>query len=162
MKIKIAILAFVALIATLSGLGTPAEAGPFNPADRWVQFEACETDEAEVWVAPCVWDARHQGNGIGKSFRTRQDGTVKFIKHHRAHRLQEGFEVPIWEACFWNGVHWNVPCVHDSLHPLSTGGGDLPHHLFHDGSFKMGDFDGDGYVTIKSLTHRRAHYLLGL
>lgn len=60
-----------------------------------------------------------------------------------------------WTACRWNGVRWNVPCVHDSRHndtAFSTS----------DGSFKMGDFNDDGYVDIKDITHRRAHYLLGL
>lgn len=125
---------------------------------RWVQVDACANDE---WVGtPCVWDARHQGNGKGDSLRYFKGGKVKVITHHRAHRLQEGFEVPIWDPCRWNGVRWNAPCVHDSRHPVSTGGGDIPAHTF-DGSFKMADVNGDGYIDIISLTHRRAHTLLG-
>lgn len=67
---------------------------------------------------------------------------------------------PVWQACFWNGVRWNVPCVHDARHPVSTGGGDITQHRF-SRSFKMGDFNGDGYIDIKTIRHRRAHNLLG-
>ena len=36
---------------------------------------------------PCVWDARHRGNGVGKSFVVRRDGRVVYVTHRRAHRL---------------------------------------------------------------------------
>jgi hypothetical protein len=45
----------------------------------------CRFDEA---AGPrCVWDARHMGNGGGRSFINSGDETVKYIRHARAHRL---------------------------------------------------------------------------
>lgn len=38
----------------------------------------------------CVWDARHMGNGAGKSFIARRDGTITYVTHRRAHRLIHG------------------------------------------------------------------------
>lgn len=35
----------------------------------------------------CVWDARHMGNGEGKSFRSNAEGKITFINHKRAHSL---------------------------------------------------------------------------
>jgi hypothetical protein len=39
---------------------------------------------------PCVWDARHRGNGHGRSFRVNRQGEVKFISHAQAHELMMG------------------------------------------------------------------------
>jgi hypothetical protein len=42
-------------------------------------------------VKRCVWDARHQGNGEGRSYiltRHRGDYLVAYVTHRRAHRLQ--------------------------------------------------------------------------
>jgi hypothetical protein len=42
-------------------------------------------------VKRCVWDARHQGNGEGRSYiltRFKGDYLVAYITHRRAHRLQ--------------------------------------------------------------------------
>ena len=36
---------------------------------------------------PCVWDARHMGNGDGRSFRLFADGSKKWLTHRRAHYL---------------------------------------------------------------------------
>lgn len=38
----------------------------------------------------CVWDARHQGNGLGQSTYTANDGRVFPIPHHIAHYLVNG------------------------------------------------------------------------
>lgn len=35
----------------------------------------------------CVWDARHQGNGIGRSFIHTRTGRVIYIPHRFAHAL---------------------------------------------------------------------------
>lgn len=41
--------------------------------------------------ARCVWDARHNGNGVGRSYVVvhggRDDAKIRFVSHRRAHRL---------------------------------------------------------------------------
>lgn len=44
---------------------------------------ACEYEDS----TNCVWDARHMGNGIGRSFIVHEDGSVTYVSHRRAHRL---------------------------------------------------------------------------
>lgn len=43
----------------------------------------CEYEDSNY----CVWDAKHMGNGEGKSFISTRTGKIKFITHRRAHRL---------------------------------------------------------------------------
>lgn len=50
---------------------------------------ACLTDEGESSFA-CVWDARHQGNGLGRSFVIRDSGRLVYVSHARAHFLLTG------------------------------------------------------------------------
>lgn len=38
-------------------------------------------------VGACVWDARHMGNGAGRSYLIQRDGDKMWITHRRAHRL---------------------------------------------------------------------------
>ena len=63
------------LIAVIWLAPAPAHAGNARP---------CRNDEPVG--GPCVWDARHQGNGTGKSFRVTRSGTVIFLTHREAHR----------------------------------------------------------------------------
>ena len=35
----------------------------------------------------CVWDARHMGNGSGRSFLATRDGRVIYLPHRAAHAL---------------------------------------------------------------------------
>jgi hypothetical protein len=64
----------------------PAHADPAGSA------RPCVTDEAGEGqpVVPCVWDARHRGNGKGRSFKVRADRTLVYVTHYRAHRLLFG------------------------------------------------------------------------
>lgn len=45
---------------------------------------ACQYEDSP---GPCVWDARHMGNGSGKSFIRKASGRVEYVGHRRAHRL---------------------------------------------------------------------------
>ena len=47
---------------------------------------AVTEDSCASGVARCVWDARHRGNGIGRSFILVR-GDVRYVTHQRAHRL---------------------------------------------------------------------------
>jgi hypothetical protein len=38
----------------------------------------------------CVWDARHMGNGAGRSYVAKPDGRVIYVSHARAHYLLTG------------------------------------------------------------------------
>lgn len=34
----------------------------------------------------CVWDAKHRGNGKGRSFIANGEGDIKYVSHRIAHR----------------------------------------------------------------------------
>lgn len=44
---------------------------------------ACPTEDSS-W---CVWDARHNGDGVGRSFWTDKRGNVHYVSHTRAHAM---------------------------------------------------------------------------
>lgn len=72
-------------------LAVSADAGSAKPAGEppvYPQRMArCVSEEHEGQrVFPCVWDARHQGNGRGDSLLMRRH-RVRVISHERAHRL---------------------------------------------------------------------------
>jgi hypothetical protein len=54
------------------------------PADAARTFEPCRFEDGP---GPCVWDAKHRGNGRGDSFIVRRDGRIVYISHRRAHRI---------------------------------------------------------------------------
>jgi hypothetical protein len=62
----------------------PASADPVNPV-RTV-YLPCPTDEGDG-NSDCVYDARHQGNGLGNSFYVGEGGKVSVLPHHIAHHL---------------------------------------------------------------------------
>ena len=47
----------------------------------------------------CVWDARHQGNGEGRSLLARKDGRITYIPHSAAHQLVHGTTRRPWGPC---------------------------------------------------------------
>ena len=51
------------------------------PAEAARSFKPCAREDGP---GPCVWDAKHRGNGIGHSFILRRDGRVVYISHGRA------------------------------------------------------------------------------
>jgi hypothetical protein len=62
------------------------------PYSRSPEWTVCRYEDGPVtWRKPCVWDARHRGNGDGQSFviRRHRDGgdTVEYVTHRRAHYL---------------------------------------------------------------------------
>lgn len=54
------------------------------PAQAARTLEPCAYEDGP---GPCVWDAQHRGNGIGRSFIMRRDGRVVYVTHRRAHRV---------------------------------------------------------------------------
>jgi len=85
-----------------TGLNVALAAVPAHSADRapanYVDSvfprglaHAPSEDGCVTGVKRCVWDARHQGNGRGKSLiltEYRDTYLAQPIRHHRAHRLQ--------------------------------------------------------------------------
>lgn len=51
-----------------------------NASTRWAP---CKTEDS----VSCIWDAKHMGNGEGRSFKSGPNGGIKYISHARAHRL---------------------------------------------------------------------------
>ena len=51
--------------------------------DGRTEYMPCEQEDQ----TNCVWDARHEGNGMGQSFFTGRDGRVWDLPHHIAHYL---------------------------------------------------------------------------
>ena len=50
----------------------------------------CRFEDGSGQAPGCVWDARHRGNGIGRSFIVTRVGdreTFTYVTHRQAHRL---------------------------------------------------------------------------
>lgn len=60
----------------LGGAALPADAAVKN-------WKPCKYEDSKN----CVWDAKHRGNGKGRSFICSKKGKITFISHKRAHRL---------------------------------------------------------------------------
>lgn len=79
--------ALLVLFIILSPSTTPATAEPAPSSAPTPVIYMCPSDEGESPILPCVYDARHLGNGQGTSFIIRRDGEVVHVTHKRAHRL---------------------------------------------------------------------------
>lgn len=71
------------MIATL--LSVAIAAAPIAHGDGGTRVP-CPTEDS----VGCVWDARHMGNGEGRSFVVRDSGRVVYVSHARAHYLLTG------------------------------------------------------------------------
>lgn len=83
----------LAVLATLLPQ-TPASAAKVDPVFPRGLPHAITEDACVEGVYRCVWDARHRGNGRGKSYiltRYRGDFLVKYVKHKRAHRIAKAW-----------------------------------------------------------------------
>lgn len=72
----------------------PAHAARPDPVFPRGLPHAVTEDACDAEVRRCVWDARHRGNGRGKSYiltRHRGDFLVKYVTHKRAHRLTKAW-----------------------------------------------------------------------
>jgi hypothetical protein len=75
-------IATAAIVAALTLSAAPASADLASSG-----LAPCVVEDQST---PCVWDARHRGNGHGRSFRVNRQGEVKFISHAQAHELMMG------------------------------------------------------------------------
>ena len=80
------------LIATALLATTIATAAPANAYRGWREVlqpgnaRPCKFEDSRF----CVWDARHMGNGQGRSFAADRRGGVHYITHRTAHRALHG------------------------------------------------------------------------
>lgn len=72
-------LGIAALAATAILVPTSAQAG-----DDGDHYTACVNEDGP---GPCVWDARHTGNGVGHSFFLKKNGHIVYLPHRLAHDL---------------------------------------------------------------------------
>lgn len=84
-KIMIALALMIALLMlptafSLARPSSPASAAPANTLPR------CAYEDGSGSGRVCVWDARHEGNGKGKSF-IKVGSRITYISHRTAHRL---------------------------------------------------------------------------
>lgn len=75
------------LALTLAGLAVVAAAAPaVSASGSRTEYMPCAQEDSNN----CVWDAKHQGNGIGRSYFVGRDGKVYPLPHHIAHALIYG------------------------------------------------------------------------
>lgn len=74
-----------AVVCVMSALGVATTAKADASVPVQAQWSPCANDEAEG--GPCVWDHKHMGNKIGRSFKLTATNKVVFITHKRAHSL---------------------------------------------------------------------------
>ncbi len=71
-----------AIVAAGLAIGGPSSASDSSRTE----YMPCGTEDS----VNCVWDARHAGNGQGRSFFVGRDGNVTYLPHHIAHYLVFG------------------------------------------------------------------------
>jgi hypothetical protein len=75
--------AVVAAVLTVALMAAPAQAH---------RMAHCHSDDGSG-PRPCVWDARHMGDGEGRSFVKRIGGRIDYVGHRRAHHLAYAIHV---------------------------------------------------------------------
>ena len=65
----------------------PLSATPTQAAVDPAEFPSCG-DEAGPEFFPCVWDAKHEGDGDGPSYILKRNGDAIFVPHRYAHGLR--------------------------------------------------------------------------
>ena len=86
-KTVLATAAIVTMFAGGMAVATADRADAAKPDPH--RMAACAAEDGGP-VLPCVWDARHRGNGAGRSFVVRRDESVRYVTHRRAHKLTHG------------------------------------------------------------------------
>jgi hypothetical protein len=76
------------ILAGLAIVAAVAVSSPAVSADGGTRVP-CEYEDS----VSCVWDGRHMGNGVGRSFVVKPDGRVIYVSHARAHYLLTGVQL---------------------------------------------------------------------
>lgn len=70
----------IEIIAAIAIVSASLSATPAHAAKQW---KPCKYEDS----LNCVWDARHMGNGHGRSLVAYKSGKIVYISHARAHRM---------------------------------------------------------------------------
>lgn len=62
----------------------PLDSDCSTPARTRRDWKPCHHEDS---TTRCIWDARHRGNGEGRSFKITRHGCHKWVSHRKAHRL---------------------------------------------------------------------------
>lgn len=84
-KIMIALALMIALLMLPTAFSLARPSSPASAASANT-LPACKNDDGSASARICVWDARHQGDGRGKSF-IKVGSRFTTISHRTAHRL---------------------------------------------------------------------------
>lgn len=90
----------IAASLSIGGCPAPADARPAPspapvPDHTAGRVAPCRDDSGSSRRRVCVWDARHMGNGRGRSFYAYRnafggDPVIRYVSHRRAHRALNG------------------------------------------------------------------------
>jgi hypothetical protein len=72
----LAALAAAAVVGTLTVV--PASAATHKP---------CAAEYQPLAASGCVWDGRHMGDKVGRSYFVHESGYVMYLPHRKAHRM---------------------------------------------------------------------------
>lgn len=117
-------------LALSIGLAAPANAATDQDPPIRTEWMPCQFDEGAV--RNCVWDAQHEGNGLGNSFFASQKGRIWVIPHHIAHYLINGnnargeyfacpYDGSITTDCIWEERVWLGRSGNDTPIPANIG-----------------------------------------
>lgn len=84
-KMITALALMIALFAMPTAISLARPSSPASAASANT-LPACKYEDGSGSGRVCVWDARHRGNGKGKSF-IKVGSRYTFISHRTAHRL---------------------------------------------------------------------------
>lgn len=74
----------VPIVLAFGGIAILVDKASAAPSPSWLR--PCPAEDS----VSCIWDARHRGNGEGRSFIADRDGDVRFLPHRVAHHLLAG------------------------------------------------------------------------
>lgn len=90
--------ALVPIVLVFGGIAILADKASAAPSSRvdpvFPRGLPYAPTEDSCFTKRCVWDAKHQGNGRGRSYiltEHRGDFLVRYITHKRAHRLHAAY-----------------------------------------------------------------------
>lgn len=117
---QLAIAGALALSITLAG---PAQGATDQDPPIRTEWMPCAYDEGPS--VNCVWDARHQGNGLGHSYFRKENGKFFLLPHHIAHSLLGPENRRDYVLCDWPVTSDPTTCIWEEEVWLNNVGDDF-------------------------------------